>query len=46
MRRRSLGGILERLAIGQAAAGMYRQAIDAAERWLSLDPLDEAATVN
>ena len=39
----SLGGILERLAIGQAAAGMYRQAIDAAERWLSLDPLDEAA---
>ena len=43
MHRRSLGGILERLAIGQAAAGMYRQAIDAAERWLSLDPLDEAA---
>ncbi len=43
MHRRSLGGILERLAIGQAAAGMYRQAIDAAERWLSLDTLDEAA---
>jgi DNA-binding SARP family transcriptional activator len=43
MHRRSVGGILERLAIGQAAAGMYRQAIDAAERWLSLDPLDEAA---
>ncbi len=43
MRRRTLADILERLAIGQAAAGMYRQAIDTAERWLSLDPLDEAA---
>ncbi len=43
MRRRTFADILERLAIGQAAAGMYRQAIDSAERWLSLDPLDEAA---
>ena len=41
--RRELAGALERLARGRAALGEWDAAIDAARRWLALDPLHEPA---
>ena len=41
--RRELAGALERLARGRAALGEWDVAIDAARRWLALDPLHEPA---
>ena len=41
--RRDLAGVLERLARMRAAAGDHAGAIDAARRWVSLDPLHEPA---
>ncbi|MGI9642950.1 MAG: BTAD domain-containing putative transcriptional regulator, partial [Acidimicrobiia bacterium] len=37
---------LERLAIGKASAGDYRGAVDAAHRWVDIDPLHEPAHRN
>ncbi|RPI24997.1 MAG: hypothetical protein EHM57_02075, partial [Actinobacteria bacterium] len=41
--RLDVSGVLERLAAGRAAAGDYRGAIEAAGRWIDLDPLHEPA---
>ena len=41
--RRDLAGVLERLARMQAAAGDHAAAIEAARRWVALDPLHEPA---
>lgn len=44
--RLELAGALERLAAGRAAVGEYRAAVDAAARWVELDPLHEPAHRN
>ncbi|MFN2151967.1 MAG: ATP-binding protein, partial [Anaerolineales bacterium] len=41
--RRELAGVLERLVAIHQEQGDFPPAIDAARRWLSLDPLNEAA---
>jgi WD40 repeat protein/serine/threonine protein kinase/DNA-binding SARP family transcriptional activator len=41
--RQELEGALERLVDGHSARGKYKRAIGCAQRWLSLDPLREAA---
>lgn len=41
--RGELAGALEKLAAGRAAQGDYAAALDAARRWLALDPLREEA---
>ncbi|HEY3523512.1 MAG TPA: BTAD domain-containing putative transcriptional regulator [Candidatus Limnocylindrales bacterium] len=41
--RRALAGLYERLAVARAAGGDAGGAIDAARRWLDLDPLHEPA---
>jgi DNA-binding SARP family transcriptional activator len=41
--RDDLGCVLERLSTLHAAQGEYKPAISAAQRWLELDPLHEAA---
>ncbi len=41
--RAKLAGVLERLVHGYAAQGKHEEALRYAQRWLSLDPLDEAA---
>ncbi|MFL7808279.1 MAG: BTAD domain-containing putative transcriptional regulator, partial [Anaerolineae bacterium] len=41
--RARLASALERLAQGYASQGQHQEALPYAQRWLSLDPLDEAA---
>lgn len=41
--RLEVADVLERLSVGRAAVGDYRRAIDAAARWVDLDPLHEPA---
>ncbi len=44
--RMDAGDVAERLSAGRAAAGDYRAAVDAARRWIELDPLHEPAHRN